>query len=570
MLSFRRLFTRLTTGLILGGSLGAAHANPDYQALIELFNDWRAFEHPGHVNGAPDYSAANLARQLEGLSGYRERLQAIDPTDWANGQQIDYYLVGAEMNGLDFYLRVLKPWANDPGFYASVRTYQSDTPAEEGPTIHDALRLWQYPVWPRTALSEPRPLKAEEVQRLAAELRVIPPLLEQARSNLTGQAGDLWSAAVASFDGQVSALERLGERLGEGASSDLNEALAAARQASVDFRAWIAAEAPKRTGRAGVGRDHYTWHLRNVLLVNSSFEDEFSISERELARAHRALRLAELRHRDLPELEAADSPETFAKLQSDSIGAYIDFLGSAGVVTIRPWYDRALRERVFEYVEPEDRNFFLRVHHLSPKPLWAHFYHYWDLEQMVEAPHASPIRRGALRFNIWMSRAEGVATGMEEWSLDAGLYADNPRVEEIVWIMLATRAARGLASLKVHDQRFTMAEASEFHVRHTPRGWMRRDSLLGFEQQLYLQQPGYGTSYVTGARIIDDLIRQRAELRGEAFTMRDFFDDMNDAGMIPVSLLRWALNDDDSDLRAILDTYTPLDNTGGYKLLPNP
>ena len=558
MSSFRRLFTRLGAALILGSGLGGAQASAEYQALVELFNDWRAFEHPGHVDGAPDYTAPNLARQLDGLGEFRQRLQRLGPHDWTLDQKIDYYLVWAEMNGLEFYLRVLQPWASDPGFYASVRTYQSDTPAEEGPTIHDALRLWSYPVWPRTALSEPRPLNAEESARLAAELRVIPPLLDQARVNLTGQAGDLWSAAVASFDGQVSALDQLAERLGENAPGELNEALAAARAASIDFRDWVAAEAPNRTGRAGVGRDHYTWHLRNVLLVNSSFEEEFSISERELARAHRSLRLAELRHRDLPELKAADSPEAFARLQADSITTYVDFLDSAGVVSIRPWYDRALRERVFDYVEPEDRNFFLRVHHLSPKPLWAHFYHYWDLEQMVEAPHPSPIRRGPLLYNIWMSRAEGVATGMEEWTLEAGLYHDNPRAEEIIWIMLATRAARGLASLQVHDQRFTMAEASDFHVRHTPRGWMRRDSLLGFEQQLYLQQPGYGTSYVTGARIIDDLIGQRAEQRGEDFSMREFFDDMNDAGMIPVSLLRWALNDDDRDLRAILERYEPL------------
>ncbi|TVQ32348.1 MAG: DUF885 family protein [Wenzhouxiangella sp.] len=560
MPSFRRLFARLGAGLVLGSGLTMAQA--DYQELVALFNDWRAFEHPGLLDGAPDYTEANLAAQLDGLAGFRQRLDALNPDSWEVDQQIDYYLVWAEMNGLDFYLRVLKPWANDPGFYASVRSYQSDTPAEEGPTIHNALRLWEYPVWPRTAISEPRPLNAEESARLGAELRVIPPLLKQARSNLTGQAGDLWSAAVASFDGQIQALDRLKDRLGDGLDDETGEALAAARHASVEFRDWISAEAPQRTGRAGVGRDHYSWHLRHVLLVNSSFEDEFSISERELARAHRSLRLAELRHRDLPELAAADSPEAFAELQAEGITAYIDFMDSAGVVTIRPWYDRALRERVFDYVAPEDRHFFFRILHYSPKPLWAHFYHYWDLEQMVETPHPSPIRRGPLLYNVWMSRAEGVATGMEEWTMDAGLYADNPRVEEIVWIMLATRAARGLASLKVHDQRFTMAEASDFHVRHTPRGWMRRDSLLGFEQQLYLQQPGYGTSYVTGARIIDDLIRQRAEQQGEAFTMREFFDDMNDAGMIPVSLLRWALNDDDSDLRAILASYTPLGASG--------
>lgn len=546
-----------TLGLV-AALLSPPVVGADYTALVKLFEDWRQFEHPGYHQGAPDYRAENQLRRAEGLAEFRQRLAAIDPSGWQRDEQIDYYLVWAEMNGLDFYLRVLKPWANDPGFYASVRTYQSDTPAEEGPTIHDALRLWQYPVWPRTALSETRPLNEREARHLADELDRIPALLEQARGNLTGQAGDLWSAAVASFDAQLRALDQLDQRLGDERGDRLDQALAAARTASRDFRDWIAAQAPARYEPAGVGREHYSWHLRHVLLVNSSFEEEFSISERELARAHRSLHLAEIRHQDLPELQAAESPEAFADLQSRAIEEYIAFMGSAGLVTIRPWYERALRERVFDYVEPDERNFFLRVHHLSPKPLWAHFYHYWDLEQMVVEPHASPVRRGALLYNVWMSRAEGVATGMEEWSLQAGLYADNPRVEEIVWIMLATRAARGLASLKVHDQQFSMAEASEFHVRHTPRGWMRRDSLLGFEQQLYLQQPGYGTSYVTGARIIDDLIRQRAEQRGDDFSLREFFDDMNQAGLIPVALLRWALNDDDSDLRAILASYQPL------------
>jgi hypothetical protein len=52
-----------------------------------------------------------------------------------------------------------------------------------------------------------------------------------------------------------------------------------------------------------------------------------------------------------------------------------------------------------------------------------------------------------------MSRAEGLATVMEEWMMHAGLYDDNPRTREIVWIMLATRAARGLGSLYAHATR---------------------------------------------------------------------------------------------------------------------
>ena len=46
---------------------------------------------------------------------------------------------------------------------------------------------------------------------------------------------------------------------------------------------------------------------------------------------------------------------------------------------------------------------------------------------------------------------------------------------------------------------------------------MRPDlDLLGFEQQLYLRQPGYGTSYVTGKYLLEDLMRERAHQQGDA------------------------------------------------------
>jgi uncharacterized protein (DUF885 family) len=135
-----------------------------------------------------------------------------------------------------------------------------------------------------------------------------------------------------------------------------------------------------------------------------------------------------------------------------------------------------------------------------------------------------------------------MATAMEELILHAGYYDDNPRAREIVWIMLAQRCARGLASLYAQANEFDIKQAKAFQVQWTPRGWMRPDlDLLGFEQQLYLRQPGYGTSYVTGKSLIDELIKDRAYQLGDAFTMRRFFDELNGAGMMPVSLIRWQL-----------------------------
>ena len=71
---------------------------------------------------------------------------------------------------------------------------------------------------------------------------------------------------------------------------------------------------------------------------------------------------------------------------------------------------------------------------------------------------------------------------------------------------------------------------------------MRPDlDLLGFEQQLYLRQPGYGSSYVTGKDLIDELIKNRAHQLGREFSVRRFFDELNGAGLVPVSMIQWQL-----------------------------
>jgi uncharacterized protein (DUF885 family) len=108
--------------------------------------------------------------------------------------------------------------------------------------------------------------------------------------------------------------------------------------------------------------------------------------------------------------------------------------------------------------------------------------------------------------------------------------------------MLAQRCARGLASLYAQANEFDIQQAKAFQVKWTPRGWMRPDlDLLGFEQQLYLRQPGYGTSYVTGKSLIDELIKDRAQQLGDKFRLRQFFDEFIGAGMIPTPLIRWQL-----------------------------
>ena len=164
---------------------------------------------------------------------------------------------------------------------------------------------------------------------------------------------------------------------------------------------------------------------------------------------------------------------------------------------------------------------------------------------MRDEPHESPIRRGPLLYNIFDNKNEGIGTGVEEMFMHAGLYDDSPRSREIVWILLAQRAARGLGSLYAHANEMTMEDAGKVHVKWTPRGWMEREPhLLKFEQHLYLRQPGYGTCYITGKYLIEQLVTEYAkqlEEQDKPFLMKDFFQAFNDAGNIPVKLVRWQM-----------------------------
>ena len=74
----------------------------DYQDLIILFREFREFQNPTLVNGIPDFTERAMNEQYEGLKVLQNKLSKIDTTGWSIAKQVDYHLVRAEMNGLDF------------------------------------------------------------------------------------------------------------------------------------------------------------------------------------------------------------------------------------------------------------------------------------------------------------------------------------------------------------------------------------------------------------------------------------------------------------------------------------
>ena len=533
----------LGTAILLVTACGSASGSPGHDELVQLFLDWRDFESPPRVDGAPDYSSAGFERRQSGYLALRERLDQFDLSDWPVAEQVDWHLVRAEMNGYDFNRRVLKPWARDPAFYDSIWMSRSDVPAHEGPTHHAVVEVWTYQF----------PLSANERQRLLDELAVIPPLHAQAKRNLTGNARDLWVTGIRDIRQDLSELDALRSMVGDSMDTELDSALLAASTATRDLAEWLEAEAPSKTGPSGIGKENYTWYQQNVHLVPLTWEDEVRLLQRELDRAWSSLKLEEQRNRHLPPMKAASTPEEYDALADEAVDRIMTFLRDRDIVTVTDYMRPALEAHKGSFVDEKTRHFFWITAHYDPAPLFTHFWHWFELARMDLEPHPSPIRQGALLYNIFDSRNEGTATGVEEMFMHAGLYDDSPRSRELVWILLAQRAARGLGSLYAHANEMTMEEAGSVHMAGTPRGWMRTEKeLLIFEQHLYLRQPGYGTSYVTGKYLLERTLADYAkivEARGEEFQLKDFFDRLNAIDSIPISLARWEMTGMDNNVQ---------------------
>ena len=503
-----------------------------YDQLVTFFTGWRAFQQPPVNNGVPDYSITSMRTQQEQLTRWQQRLQQFDTTGWPVKHQIDWYLVRAEMNGLDFDHRVLQPWVRDPAFYVWFYPDPSDVPRREGPVIFGAVDLQFYP----------DSLNISQAAEIAARFRLARTVYERARQNLTGNARDLWITGVRSLRAQSEELSDYARAM-RAQFPDLAAAALEARAASQDFTSWLDAQAVNKNGPSGVGKENYNWYVHHVHLMTYSWRDEKILLERELARSHSALRFAEHRNRKLPRLEKASTAAVYSNMLTEGVNEFMRFMEEEEFMTVKPYMKRAMLAQIKPFVPIEGmRSFFDEVDYRDPMPMRGHHFHWIDKEREIVDPIESPIRREPLLYNIYDSRAEGMATAMEELIMNAGMLESRPRAKELVYIMLAQRAARGLGGLYQHGGEMTYDSATRFASHWVPGGLLpATGSTIQWEEQFYLRQPGYGSSYVVGKLDMDKLIAEYARQREGKFKLKDFMDAFNKVGIIPTSLVYWEM-----------------------------
>ena len=339
----------------------------DHEQLVAMYKTWRAFEQPPLKNGAPDYTQATFVSRMPAFKKLKGQLLSMDTIGWTIEQQADWHLLMAEMNGFDFNFRILKSWERDPAFYKSVWTERSDVPAHEGPTHHMITELWTYSF----------PLSASERNRLIGTLKVIAPLNEQAKINLTGNARELWIAGIRDIKNQVDDLKELIEKPGVENDKELIAQINQAIQSTVQLVQWLEQKSTTKNGPSGIGKENYDWYLKNVHLVPLTWDDQVMLLKRELDRAWTALKMEEHRNRKLPQLREADSPESYKILSENAAKSLLEFLNKEEMVTVKDYFKPALDQHLGSFIPKDKRNFFYITSHLDPRPLNSHFYHWF-------------------------------------------------------------------------------------------------------------------------------------------------------------------------------------------------
>ena len=512
-------------------------AGQSYEDLLSFWREFREFQKPKVSGGVPDYTAAAMAAQKSRIKEFQDRLAAFDPMTWPVARRVDYEVIRAEINGLEFDHRVLRPWSRMPVFYAVIQTSEHDVPLREGPEIYGVLNLWQ--------LTFPLDEKSHALVR--EKLSAIPAILAQARTNLVEDTVDLWLLGIRQKGRESAALESLGERMGA-MHPDLVPLAEKARSAVDEFRGWLEERHKTMKGPSGIGIADFDWYQKNVHLVPYTWADQLRIAERELERSLAYLELEKRRNASLPPLRAAADLAELQRRQKEAVAYYFDFLRNREIFTV-PEY-MSLGDEVRSFAPPGRRDYFTQINYLDPMPLLCHSVHW--LEKQREKRNTDPLRGTPLLYNIWDSRAEGFATAFEEMMLGAGLFDRNPHVRELVLNLLAFRAIRAIADLKLHSREWTVEEAIQYAVKTTPYGWVLPDgATIWGDMSIYLSQPGYGTSYVVGKVQVEKLLADYSRMKGYNADLKTFLDEFFTKGPIPQSLIRWEMTGLDDEMKAL-------------------
>ena len=530
-----RRATRLLVPLIVAVGLSVPGvASSSHGDLVALFQEFRGMtgDYGDNYGTLPVVDPARIEAEARALSEFQTRLLAIDPSAWPIPEQVDYHVVRAEMNGLEFRHRVTRPWFRDPGTYSDIVFYLGEL---------------------RGTLSD------DELRGIRAILDGLPEFFSQARANLAdfdAIPGDLALLAARDLrNGDADFAAMLADPPAD--DPQFLDALRGARQATSDFLVWLESNEDRMIAPAGVGRQNYDWLLKNVYLFPYTWAELSTIVQLEDNRVRSFQRLEANRNRGLPPLQPVQSQEEYKQSVAAAIDDLLNFLRDENIFSmpeyltpdgyLETWHD-------FDSPWPEQHDYFFNFSHREPRMEEAHELvgHFFDELRSANSTH--PIRKGWRPYKVSTARTEGFAFALEELLMHAG-YLDrrSPRAREIAYEQAAFRTVRALSDIFMHDNQWTLQDAMAFSVANAPHGELLDDSPhLWFEMATTLRGVGHHMLMVVGKVQFMKLLRDRSQQLGGEFELQAFMDEFFESGLIPMSLIRWEMTGMDDEMQQLL------------------
>ena len=517
------------------------YRSPDDVPRLELVPDW-----------IPQFDEDAARHRLEKAADFRQRWEGLDVSGEPVPTQVDYRLIGSAISRVEWETRVLRSWERDAVML-----------------VHQALGTYF------DSLLCPPPFDGDRQEGIIHKLHMVGPQLEVALENLaragtSALAGsairlllDIDSALPKSID-ELSGFFDSARRVA------LIEAGAAATGHLVSFREWLRDHQAGMAAPEPVGRDNFMWYLRNVALLPLQPEEMVLLAERELYYNYAWEEVERNRYGDTPVPDRFPSAEAQCEQQARDEQAVREFYENENLLTqpeslrryltaprpeyVRPlnWLgvandltsDQRLDEDAYTYVWDPNQplSYFYEANARDPRLGIMHEgVHYKQLALSWANPN--PLRR---RYYDSISN-EGLAHYNEALMLQAGLFDDAPWSRLVTQNFKRLRSLRTVVDVSLATGAITLEEGMKMFEELIPV-----DPQTALEEtSMYVSNPGLAMAYMVGKLEIIRLLADAKKKLGAEFSLRWFHDHLWSNGNVPISLLRWEMLDDPSDIEAI-------------------
>ena len=585
------------------------HASTELAMLAEEFRQFRSPVFASRksrsvrsVVGIPDY--ANVVReQQEGLPKFQARLRAIDPQGWSVHDQIDYLLLRAEMDDVDWQQQVVRETFKNPYFY--LEQALNGVRAEIGTYRRGGLL-------PNTS--------EEKADALIAAFARMGPIVEQAPKNLVlaesaAHFGRMVIRESQSIREKYKASAKLfAERIPQNRRDRLIATAEQAAEAMVAYAQWVETNLPQMKGQPHVGRKNLDWYLKRLYFIPWNHDELLLMGQMEEHRFRMMIEIEEKKNRGLKPLTMPTSAEwvewfrlTYLQtkyfLKDLDLISFHPFIGEVYLEEGAVWQEPfgsgqrtgalAFPDKPVEfpgrryYILPEDHWFADQYFERSMRtdPIIDYHHSEWPghyFEGQVTSRNSCPIRAGHKdsAFSNW-------AHYLEELFLNFDYpFLRGPRTRELHWNWLLFRAIRVPLDLHLNTGARSIDESIQYQIDTVP---FMEEIVARTEIEGYIRRPFSAASYLVGKKLIEQIMSERsvqlggpgdpaslmvpvrerapgevessyisgeysrrsADNQKSRFNWREFHDDLLDSGQIPLSLARWEMTGHEDQIRKL-------------------